>query len=834
MIRRQLDESTKSQSRYPSLEAGDRFCRPARRLPVQDTHSPTERVKTVSCWFGPLAERPSRFGTISQAHGRIQAHLDAERASPGHFLVGALIVTHAIAALDLLSRYVSLGTTVGPIVRLGGIASLMLTAVAVVAWAVGRAQRLGKPWHVAAYVLPLSVLAISAGFWPNENLDGGRDEGANNLFSYELTKTETFAFPAPVGMKDHVFFQEISPGQSTHVKVPGYHSVASVAYRVAGFDGVYRINLVFMVLAIIAAEVILSTFYGLRAGIAFVALASLSYSHLWFAKSQDDNVYALFLLVSFGFLFWRLRSRPYVRLAAAIPPLFLLALSRPEGIAFSGAGGLLLLFQAFRRHKVGRKRLIWATIAAGLLIPALLLVYLFSFQPSWGESKSFSKFGKEVGKILGTSDSSAPGEASPGPTWDDFQHEYEWDIFTIYGVAPAVVLAGIAILAMIRRRDLALLWRGALLFSPVVIFLFIPGVSIYHPWYMRHYVSYFVLPTYWLAAVAIGGWKMPLPSGRIRAFAIVLLTTTQAVSSSFIVHQHEDYDLDRFASALRERQPTALLTTFHSADIGGKKIDIGTAMHFLLDIPVVSFGQSGNPYAAYSDWARSLFDNPDVAERVLVMTPNLPTGRPNGRFQHYFSSQLEPTGFLELETVSIQEQFLNPYVFEPPLEQGYAPLERSLLSLPHTEFVEKTTRVNLYYLRAGQNVLENVSFSPEGWQFSHQGIFTDASSFRFAYSDFSFGLFPIQQNRPLAAPVQICVKTPLSHSESQGLQLLTADSSKGSASFDAREVTALPNSDQRICYEIPPGTVLPSDFRFGRNLQINEVSIRWLGELFPR
>ncbi|MBI2077299.1 MAG: hypothetical protein HYT80_02855 [Euryarchaeota archaeon] len=284
----------------------------------------------------------------------------------------------------------------------------------------------------------------------------------------------------------------------------GYASLAALFVYVAGPAGAPWVNALLSFLTVLCLYLVgrhVSSRIGGALALGFFVTSLLT---VWFARwlMTENASVATFWFGALAFL--HLRRRPSAwAFAAMLVCLAYAAVVRPEGPVVA-AWILLVALVAFRRSvrrlvrriSASRRRTALAAALAGLVLLGIPLVVL-SVSDNY-RSSGLELAARVFAGRIGADSCEVPVDG-PSPNWGDYALRFEWESLMAYGFH-WFALAGMVGLALgvSKRAELGTVF---LLGAPYLLFVLLPPVTTFHPWFMRR-LWIWLLPALFLAAAA--------------------------------------------------------------------------------------------------------------------------------------------------------------------------------------------------------------------------------------------------------------------------------------------------------------------------------------------
>ncbi len=351
----------------------------------------------------------------------------------------------------------------------------------------------------------LLVLVTVNAFFTTPTLLSGRDQGSISEAAIRLSQTSVIAYKSTAVT---AFFDIYGPGLA--LNFPGfaytqdgflitqfplsYTSFLAGFYSLFGITGLAIANNLLLFCFLLTLFQILRLFVSPTRAFAGTLLAGLSFLPLYFSQFTLTENLAVFLFTFLSYSLLRFIQRPtFLHYIAIFLASTLLAFTRIEGYVFLLLVGFILLWnkdarQLFRTHPYKT-----------LLIPGLAALFFF-LRNFFINLPYYKTIGRAFEKMLGGfgSDVLSQNSSSLGIFAG---HLPVGGILILYGVLPLFLVGTLGYLIIWRsKKYLALIPLAVGL--PTLIYLFLPNITLDHPWMLRRY--YFTLFPIFVIGTTVG------------------------------------------------------------------------------------------------------------------------------------------------------------------------------------------------------------------------------------------------------------------------------------------------------------------------------------------
>lgn len=371
---------------------------------------------------------------------------------------------------------------------------------------------------IAALVL-IAVVSILNFYFFHDSLNGNRDEGIYSNDAVYLAEHGDLPFPRLRGADTRLFLNT---------------AWNAGLYGLMGYTGLRLCNVVPFALALVCIFLLVEDLSDEPwAGLAAVALISLSYPFLWYARRTNNEIFffSLFWIIVYSYHRCLRRGDTFrtdftiFMLAAPLP-----AFVRPEGLLVSGVCCVGAAYLFLRRGRKARLyRVLPFAVLMAVLIAALVGGYaLMSTKYRLGAMVEKYK-GGGTGSVSTTTQASGSGTGIYSR-----RSSYTAMAMIAFGLLPALLMVvPFFVLLFLEHENRAFAVFFAALALPFALFLFKPNIAFDLPWFMRRFVS--VIVPLSLIAFTWVAFKL----GRTRAAALigVYLTVTLIISVPVVFHQ---------------------------------------------------------------------------------------------------------------------------------------------------------------------------------------------------------------------------------------------------------------------------------------------------------
>lgn len=577
----------------------------------------------------------------------------------------------------------------------------------------------------------LIALVVAVGFaflngaLHHVSFEGQSDQGFYAADAYKIAQTGQRNFEEP--------FDNLRPGFETVGNVTrarvmfGYTSLAAVVALAGGFWAIPLVNIPFGLTTSISLYLVGRRLGGPLAGLIPQALYGASFVTIWLSRwiLTENASTAVFWYVAFLVTAapseW---SRRYV--AAILVALTYGALSRPEGSIFAVAAVLTMIFvhrtkiatrsREILADPVRRRRAFIATGAS--LFVVLLGIVGFFLTVSTGYLLAGAQLLSIVLRGRAASDAIDVPVTGPGPTWGDYALRYEWESAQQYFLGWFLLVGVIGVAAgLVRRRTAAIL---AALVSPYLIFVVMPPVTTFHPYFMRRLWIAFVPLAILLAGATLGAAfakKLPVrlarksvTAGSLRIVAAAIL----AVASLVTLDTAHPFYLEREDDG--SKQATAWL---NSVVPPGDCIIADTTIS---GWPLVAEQLGGQIVIGFFNNLPQPFHHSFYAEqgRTCYLL------RPLDADYEVMGTDLEGGHRASTQTLAVHappRQNHRSYLQHPPLTDGYDPLADYLREMvPPTTFRSREIGLELIRLESPIFLEKTAHLEPSQWNRTAEGL----------------------------------------------------------------------------------------------------------------
>ncbi len=348
------------------------------------------------------------------------------------------------------------------------------------------------------------IVAVNA-FFSTPTLLSGRDQGAISEAAIRLAQTSVLTYRSSAVSS---FFEIYGPGLALNFPGFSYTDKGSLITQfpltytsfIAGFYSLFGIAGLNIANAILLFCFLLTFFELSRLFIppsrAFVAtlVGGLSFIPLYFSQFTLTENLAVFLFTFLVYSLIRFIQKPtFLNYTAIGLTAVLLAFTRIEGYAFLGLTGIILLWnkdarQLFRTYP-------WKS----LVFPTVVMLFFF-LRNFFINLPYYKTIGRALEKMLGGFGSDVIAKTS-----NDLGilagHFPVGGVLILYGILP-LFLAGVFGYLILWRSKQHLTFIPLLIALPTLLYLFLPNITLDHPWMLRRY--YFSLFPVFLFGAAVG------------------------------------------------------------------------------------------------------------------------------------------------------------------------------------------------------------------------------------------------------------------------------------------------------------------------------------------
>jgi len=331
----------------------------------------------------------------------------------------------------------------------------------------------------------------------------GRDQGSISEAAIRLSENTVVTYRTPA---TQTFFDIYGPGKALNFPGFAYTENGDVISQfplvytsfLAGFYSLFGLA-GFTIANTLLLFCFLFTFFELLrffikpfyASLGTIA-GALSFLPLWFSQFTLTENLALFLFTFTAYSLIRFVAEPkFLYYFALFGASSLLVFTRIEGYAFFVILFLFLLTQKQARALFSTYRF------KALILPGLVLFFIF-LRNFFINLPYYKTIGRALDKFLGGFGSNVLGGQS-GHVLSG--HYPVGSVLILYGVLP-LFLCGILGYLVLWRQKKYLAFLPMLLALPTLLYLFLPNITLDHPWMLRRY--YFTLFPVFLFGTLLG------------------------------------------------------------------------------------------------------------------------------------------------------------------------------------------------------------------------------------------------------------------------------------------------------------------------------------------
>ncbi|WP_458012098.1 hypothetical protein [Candidatus Solincola sp.] len=402
------------------------------------------------------------------------------------------------------------------------------------------------------YILVLIFIVIISAlnfFFFHDTLFGTRDEGLYANDAIYLSRHGELPFPRFKDFDTRLFLNTVWNAEM---------------YGLAGYTGLRLCNILPFTLALICIFLLARDLSGETwAGLFAIALISLSYPFLWYARRTANEVFFFSLFWIFVYYFYRcLRTKGSFKTEFTIFLLIapLVAFVRPEGLVVLAVGALGALYLYFR---FGRRNNSYPLI----LFILLFMVMALSLWGGYEIMNTKYNLGGFIKKTISNfQDASEPTLISENAI---FVHKPAYTTMAMikFGVMPGLVLIfPFILLLFLDRENSSFAVFLTLLILPFAYYYFEPNIYFDFPWFLRRFLTVIIPLSYVAFCVVI----FKLKKSQAMILAVTYLALTIYISVPVIFHQ--DYKgmvtkLNDIASAIPSEEKV-LVDRYALGDFG--------------------------------------------------------------------------------------------------------------------------------------------------------------------------------------------------------------------------------------------------------------------------
>lgn len=602
-----------------------------------------------------------------------------------------------------------------------------LLAFAGVAWAGARRRlRLKGDWFDVAALVVGGLAFLSAGLLAHHYTQAQMDIGFYVSDAIVISETGGRTLDGPFDPLLPGFAP--APNGGAHVAALfGYTSLAALLAYTFGPAQAAWVNAGLSLVTVLALYAV-GRHLGARTG---AVVASMFYVSslltIWFGRwvMTENAATAVFWVAALLMFSLKNSLDPWKGTALGIAVAFGAAV-RPEGILIAAWFGLVLAAMNGRRIRSWwriQNRRQRTTILGALLLFFLLVLGTYAAVEDALPKAYLAASGELATHVLSgrpTSDAPDVPATGPHPNWGDYALRYQWDSSTRYALHffLAIAVMGIAAGLVGRRGPLFL----GLLALPYLLFVWMPPVTTFHPWFMRRLWIAFIPLVYVLAGATVDperlGLRWPVRSGgRARPRATLALAAIAATAGLLLVQldisapvglKRESDGVQAFVAQLdQDLPPDAILIVDEDlvAVASAVRLNTGRAVVAWFNHKPASFRAS---FDAAADAPLYLLRLNSSRQIPVLRTDILGS---------------ETVRDYEIPISLLPRYNLRDYLAFAPLERGYAPLADYLeSSVPPQKIQETRLRASLVRLERPLILQKNIEFAPGDWERRADGM----------------------------------------------------------------------------------------------------------------
>ena len=333
----------------------------------------------------------------------------------------------------------------------------------------------------------------------------GRDQGAISEAAIRLAQTSVLPYRSNAVS---TFFDIYGPGLALNFPGFAYTDKGSLITQfplpytsfIAGFYSLFGLTGIMVANGILLFCFLFTLFELLRLFIrperAFVAtiVGALNFLPLHFVQFTLTENLAVFLFTFLVYSLIRFIQKPvFLHYAAIALTASLLAFTRIEGYAFFLLAAAVLLWN--KDARVLFRTYPWKSLA----VPAVLMLFFF-LRNFFINLPYYKTIGRALEKMLGGfgSDVISNTSSNLGILAGHFP---VGGVLILYGILPLFLLGVLGYLILWRSKQ-HLTFIPLLIALPTILYLFLPNITLDHPWMLRRY--YFTLFPVFLFGAAVG------------------------------------------------------------------------------------------------------------------------------------------------------------------------------------------------------------------------------------------------------------------------------------------------------------------------------------------
>ncbi len=358
---------------------------------------------------------------------------------------------------------------------------------------------------VRILVASLVVIITINSYLSTPTLLSGRDQGAISEAAIRLSQTSVLTYRSTAVSS---FFDMYGPGLALNFPGFAYTDKGSLITQfpltytsfIAGFYSLFGITGLTLANSLLLFCFLLTLFELLRLFIrperAFIAtlVGALSFLPLYFVQFTLTENLAVFLFTFLVYSLIRFIQKPvFLHYVAIALTAALLTFTRIEGYAFLVLTGIVLLWNKDARAMF--RTYPWKSV----VIPGVLMLFFF-LRNFFINLPYYKTIGRALEKMLGGFGSNVISNTSTdlGILAGHFP---VGGVLILYGVLPLFLLGTLGYLILWRSKQ-HLTFIPLLIALPTLLYLFLPNITLDHPWMLRRY--YFTLFPVFLFGTAVG------------------------------------------------------------------------------------------------------------------------------------------------------------------------------------------------------------------------------------------------------------------------------------------------------------------------------------------
>lgn len=603
-----------------------------------------------------------------------------------------------------------------------------VAAVAVLGWGLFTRNAIlrGDRFDVIALVMVLASI-ILAGLLNHQAYLGTSDTGfyANDAIHIANTGGRIFDRPEDALLPG----MEPAPGGGvSYAAMFGYPAFIAIFYYVGGLEALSWANAPFILLGHLGLYTVGRQLRARSGAVVGLAFYSTSLITVWLERYAMTEVAATAAFWVMAVLVVPLVHKwDAPRAAVAFIPLAYGALVRPEGVillvwtsVLLGLRWRTLVVESIRRvgTRIRNQRSVQLATAVVVVLGVLTAIQAWYSLPL-GYLRRGLGFAMIVFQGRPAPDAHDVPTTGPGPNWGDYALRYVGDSWVAYYLPWFILVVTLAVaLRLIPRKRFV--WLIALTL-PYLLFVLMPPVTVQQPWFMRRYWIALVPLAYLSFGVAldfrVASWRWPTirkhrarprwDGGIVASLIVVMLAVPHLdVVSSVMFRSEADGSVQVMETMATTLPPGALIILDESA--AGFATLTRTASQNLI-VPWHSRG------------ALSLAMSLNLSEDRPTFLVR-PSTLQDTTLRSVAEGAAGPVANLSIDLEGLPATPLRFYLVDPPLREGYVPMERYLdAALPPAFWSMRTANWTIEPLLSPVILQKNVVLA-EGWNRTSEGL----------------------------------------------------------------------------------------------------------------